>query len=217
MEYYIPKQTVQRCSVDYDENIGELRLKDGWNVVVHSHPFNTTGNGSFSVSDEETINSHFDCSLLYVPHAIADSRLLIDIQGNKLQLTVPKDKILIWKTVCPDVQGLEKIVEKSWGSNSTSGYAYGDSGALWNHGGKYVPAKTEAKTKKECRIGSDKAGGQYTRWFRGRWYTPEEFKIVEKQDAKTDMYLFRGSYYTEEEWQKVTRDYLNGQGDFSGI
>lgn len=59
-DYYIPKQTVSISSVDYEENIA-VKRRDGYNVIIHSHPSQYS---SFSVNDESTINSHFECSIL---------------------------------------------------------------------------------------------------------------------------------------------------------
>lgn len=61
-DYKVPKQVVAGASVDYDlEHLEALKLA-GYNTVIHSHPFKSA---NFSSSDEETINSHFECSILY--------------------------------------------------------------------------------------------------------------------------------------------------------
>lgn len=61
-DFKVPKQEVAGASVDYDnEDLERLKL-EGYNVVIHSHPFESS---NFSASDEETINSHFECSILY--------------------------------------------------------------------------------------------------------------------------------------------------------
>ena len=205
-EYLIPKQEVMRCSVDYKENIGELRVKDGWNVVVHSHPFNNSGSGSFSSSDEEAINSHFDCSLLYVPHAIADARLLIDVDKVRLQLVIAKTSITIWNTNSKEVKGLSNIKEKTHvvvrgATNSSSASPY--DGELFGHwGGNYIPSKADAQ------MGAEKADIHRTKWHKGRWYTKYEFNLITEQ-AKGKLFLFRGQHYTESEWEKETRRYLD--------
>jgi hypothetical protein len=61
-DFKVPKQEVAGASVDYDlEHLEELKLA-GYNTVIHSHPFKSS---NFSSSDDETINSHFECSVLY--------------------------------------------------------------------------------------------------------------------------------------------------------
>lgn len=62
-EYYIPRQKVTGASVDYLENLRPLREEQGYNVLIHSHPFSS--NTSYSSSDEETANTHFDAALLF--------------------------------------------------------------------------------------------------------------------------------------------------------
>ncbi len=59
-EIYLPKQVVTGGSVDYEEDLGALRRR-GFRAILHAHP---AGSG-FSLPDEQTINSHFDVSLLW--------------------------------------------------------------------------------------------------------------------------------------------------------
>lgn len=88
-EYVIPKQKVEHASVDYLEDLVAYR-NNGFNTVVHSHPFNSEST-TFSSSDEETINSHFTCSLLYSNvNKFVDSTYLIKINEDiKLSLKFP--------------------------------------------------------------------------------------------------------------------------------
>ena len=60
-DYYIPEQEVSSTSVDYKEDLSTLSKE--WNSIYHSHPFCYT-EPSFSTADIESINSHFECSLL---------------------------------------------------------------------------------------------------------------------------------------------------------
>jgi len=60
-EYVVPKQSVGQASVDFDEPL-EKYIEQGFNVVIHSHPFESS---HFSQSDEETINTNFFCSVLF--------------------------------------------------------------------------------------------------------------------------------------------------------
>jgi hypothetical protein len=100
-EYYVPRQKVDGAAVDYDHiHLEELKLQ-GFNVVIHSHPFKSS---AFSASDEETINSHFDCSILYSLREFTTATVLIsNMSGVKLLATgdphiegddiVPKDQV----------------------------------------------------------------------------------------------------------------------------
>jgi len=64
-DYIIPKQKVLPADVTYIDDISILREQQGYNVVVHSHPFlKDSTSGWFSAADETTINIHFPCSLL---------------------------------------------------------------------------------------------------------------------------------------------------------
>ena len=83
-EYYIPKQEVAGASVDYEEDIS-LHKRDGWNVVMHSHPF-TQGKGGFSIADDETINTHFECSVLITGSGISKAVLNLDHGGVRIQI-----------------------------------------------------------------------------------------------------------------------------------
>jgi len=115
-EYYIPKQEVGRASVDYLENIGALRVKDGYNVVVHSHPF-SKGSGSFSSADEKYINSHFDCSLLMDGGGrIVDARLCISTPEEcyKMLVEVDEDNIKEYTTRSINLVGIENICVKQY-------------------------------------------------------------------------------------------------------
>ena len=75
-EYLIPKQKVGMASVDYEEDISLLKA-EGWNVVIHSHPFSK--GSTFSQSDMDSINSHFPCSILYAGNGFVLASLLLQI------------------------------------------------------------------------------------------------------------------------------------------
>lgn len=80
-EYVIPKQKVEHASVDYLEDLVTYR-NNGFNTVVHSHPFNSEST-TFSSSDEDTINSHFTCSLLYSNvNKFVDSTFLVKMNDD---------------------------------------------------------------------------------------------------------------------------------------
>ena len=112
-EYIVPEQEVEQASVDYLESIARLRTEQGYNVVAHSHPFSS--NTNFSLDDEETINSHFPCSLLSNAQGrIIRGNLLVTISeypNGKLSIPVKPENIDI-NVPTIAVEGLEKIKRK---------------------------------------------------------------------------------------------------------
>lgn len=82
-EYIIPDQEVGGSTVDFTDPQAVDRLRSaGWNVILHSHPFQMP---NFSCSDDETINSNFDCSILY---SLGDFKKVV------LRLTLPDGSYL---------------------------------------------------------------------------------------------------------------------------
>ena len=78
-DYMIPEQLTERASVEFQESVAQLRNQQGFNTVAHSHPFSQ--DSYFSAPDEETINSHFPCSLLSNNKGrVIRGNLLIDMQ-----------------------------------------------------------------------------------------------------------------------------------------
>jgi hypothetical protein len=101
-EFYVPEQEVTSVSVEYTEDL-HLKRKEGYEVIIHSHPF-SKGSSDFSGTDEEFINSHFTCSLLYVPiKGLVKGSLKIKLEGKDimLKLPVPSESIVINKLVIP--------------------------------------------------------------------------------------------------------------------
>ena len=116
--YIIPEQEVERASVDYLESIAELRQL-GYNTVVHSHPF--AADSYFSEEDDETINSHFPCSLLSNNRGrIIRGNLLVDMyrptdaNPHRIEkLSIPIENYCIdTKTEEIEVVGIDKIKKK---------------------------------------------------------------------------------------------------------
>jgi hypothetical protein len=97
------------------ENMYKLRTEQGYNVIVHSHPFST--NPSFSGADDEHVNRQFPCSLLSNDDGdICDATILFKLEDGETLMMLPinKDKIERWDTLGGlDVEGLEKIVDKA--------------------------------------------------------------------------------------------------------
>ena len=108
-EYRVPKQKVDGAAVDYDHDHLEQLKAEGFNVVIHSHPFKSS---DFSASDQETINSHFDCSILYSLREFTTATVLIsNMIGVKLLATGK-----------PHIEG-EDIVPKTEFDNIEKKYA----------------------------------------------------------------------------------------------
>ncbi len=120
-EYYIPEQEVTSNSVDYKENIG-TKKEDGFNTVVHSHPF--AEDSDFSEADEEHINSHFVCSILLNSRGEPIKAILnIPIQNTFIQ--VEAEEILeMAEDVEVDKKELQKIKEKSYTCYNSYNYKF---------------------------------------------------------------------------------------------
>lgn len=111
-EFVIPEQDVGGATVDYlNEDDGILRSQ-GWNVVIHSHPFQMH---NFSSSDEETINHHFTASVLYSQGKFVNSRLNIDLPGARLQL---EPKVIMDVDVPQVAIDISKIHHKTYNYRS---------------------------------------------------------------------------------------------------
>lgn len=79
----IPKQEVSMASVDFLEDLTAHR-RGGWNCILHSHPSGCSG---FSSSDDETINSHFDVSLLFLDGKIVQAIYNVQVSDSvKIQM-----------------------------------------------------------------------------------------------------------------------------------
>lgn len=102
-EYIIPKQKVSGSSVDYKEDLTKYK-KEGFNVVIHSHPFSLT---SFSHTDEEHINVHFDVSVLFCRGEFTDATMRIKLKDGILKLK-PEIKMISEIPVIP-IDGLDNI------------------------------------------------------------------------------------------------------------
>ena len=115
-EYYIPDQEVTGMSVDYEENIGIKRAQDGFNVVVHSHPFSRCRTTTKSGADEEHVSSHFPCSLITNDDGeISNAQLNLDTPNDevKVGVEIDVDEIKYYNTAVEmEIVGLDKIKKK---------------------------------------------------------------------------------------------------------
>lgn len=92
-DYVIPIQNVDRTSVYYDDENLHIHRSNGFNVVIHCHPFPSK---SFSHTDNSTINAHFDCSILYSEGSFTTAIIPIKLNNDTtLQLT-PKHIEITW-------------------------------------------------------------------------------------------------------------------------
>jgi len=114
-EYYIPKQTISGGSVDYDEPLGILREQQGFNVVLHSHPFTKNKDGWFSKDDMEYINTNFPISLLVNGlHEIIRAHVILETpqKGYDIRVELGYGDIHAFSNESMEVVGLDNIRKK---------------------------------------------------------------------------------------------------------
>ena len=155
-DYYIPDQEVSGASVDYDENIGEKREQDGYNVIVHSHPF-STGNTFASGTDEEHVNSHFPCSLISDSEGkVAKAFLRIDTpnHGYKIKIEIDTDDLKYSVSHEREIEGLDKIKKSTYKVCQSHGQGYFNHYEHSNY--HHMNAFKESKDDKKKGNGSKK-------------------------------------------------------------
>jgi len=114
-DYKVPKQEVAGASVDYDiEHLEQLKM-EGYTTVIHAHPFKSS---NFSQSDDETINSHFQCSVLYSIGEFTTATISITAAPG-LKLVVTGE---------PRIEGEDNIVPESEFNNIEKKYKYNYNG-----------------------------------------------------------------------------------------
>lgn len=102
-DYVIPEQTASTAHISYDEDLKKYR-DQGYTVNVHSHPWSGES-ASFSGTDDEHINSHFDVALLYGGKAetIVNGVISVeDEEGFKVQVS-PEIQVGVEEENLPDV------------------------------------------------------------------------------------------------------------------
>jgi len=107
-DIYLPEQEVSSTEVDYKEDLHKLQ-KEGWNCIYHSHPFSRS-EPVFSSSDKESINCHFEASLLGNNEGIKTGLLSFFTETCIVQ--VPAEIALI-EPELPDID-TKKIKEKAY-------------------------------------------------------------------------------------------------------
>jgi len=109
-DYVIPEQEVTSSSVDYLEPLENYK-KQGYNVVIHSHPWGYRTGTDFSSSDEETINTHFDCSILFDGEKFCKAVLSIQV-NNSIKLQINAKIEIVYPEITIPQEELAKIKEK---------------------------------------------------------------------------------------------------------
>lgn len=128
-EFAIPRQEVTGSSVDYDsEHIGELKAQ-GFNTVIHSHPFKSS---NFSGSDRDTINSNFGCSILYSEGDFTAGVITIDVSDDAI-LSIAADKIIVERDVTIPEVDVSNITKRDYSYNNDHGSAIGNPKSLSYH------------------------------------------------------------------------------------
>lgn len=107
-DYVIPQQEVSTCSIEYGD-VTEYQ-KQGYNVVIHSH--HNLGS-FFSQTDEEYINTHFLCSVLYTVYGFTLGTLTFRGDDSIFQLKVGSEDIKLLHDTIPIV-GFENIEKKAY-------------------------------------------------------------------------------------------------------
>lgn len=79
--FVIPEQEVTATTIKYS-NLQQYK-QQGYNTVIHSHPFS----GRFSSVDENSINAHFLCSVLFIENKFTKAIITVPVSnGIKLQV-----------------------------------------------------------------------------------------------------------------------------------
>jgi hypothetical protein len=102
--FYVPEQEVTSVTIDFKEHID----KSAFNGVIHRHPSNCT---AFSGTDDVSINSNFEFSLLYVNNSIQKGILNLELRDH-LRIQLPLEVKIVYPIDNNIHQYLEKIKEK---------------------------------------------------------------------------------------------------------
>jgi hypothetical protein len=97
-EYYIPSQLVSFADVDITEDVSSF------NTVIHGHP---RGIRKFSGVDNENINIHFDCSLLFCDYMFTDA--IFSVFLDRRVIFVPAQAYVMYPTISVSKAELSRI------------------------------------------------------------------------------------------------------------
>lgn len=157
-DFVIPNQKVDRVSVYYDDEDLHNHRSNGYNVVIHCHPFTSN---SFSHTDNTTINAHFECSILYSEGSFTTAVIPITVcDGLTIQMK-PKQIDINWNTtvdislseinskisVIAPTYTYTKPYVKSYGSNANDRRYYDN-----YYGSQYDYDNVDTKKKSNSQI-----------------------------------------------------------------
>ena len=110
-EFVVPKQSVNSVEVNYKEDLEQYKSQ-GFNTVIHSHPFVSS---NFSGADDDSINVHFECSLLFSIDTFR--KAVLSFSGNlDVRLVLDASITYIASPVEVPVAELEKIEKEIYAS-----------------------------------------------------------------------------------------------------
>jgi hypothetical protein len=111
-EYIIPKQQVTETKIKYSDLTA--LIQDGYNCVIHSH--HTMG-GEFSTDDRDSINSIFDCSVMYTVDGFQKGNIKLR-KGDGLYLIPTKEvyPIMDYEFNIKGFKNIKVIKQKKWTS-----------------------------------------------------------------------------------------------------
>lgn len=125
-DYVIPEQKVSRAHIDYEEDLKKYR-DEGYIVNVHSHPWSTES-ASFSGTDDDHINSHFDMAVLYGGKAetFADAVANVELDSGTTARINPEVEVRQPEEELPEVEGMDNVETKkrSTGKSKTTKGSY---------------------------------------------------------------------------------------------
>lgn len=185
-EYVIPIQKVDRTSVYYDDvDLHDHRSND-FNVVIHCHPFNSA---SFSTTDSNTINAHFECSILYSEGAFTTAVIPIQVtEGLTLQMK-PKEISINWETTVDIPQSeidskisIIKYVAPVYNRNYYDNYNYGHGNYYESRGYKGEPKVYGSKKKPNSQIVEEVIDREHQEHSLG-WHNGVRFPLTAIDDA----------------------------------
>ena len=108
-DYVIPKQEVTRTTIDYEEL--DQYQSAGYNAVIHSHHNLGT---FFSPTDEEFINCHFPCSVLYSKGDFKLATLSFHVKDNVFILETDRIIKQFSEIPIPEMENIKKRKYKTY-------------------------------------------------------------------------------------------------------
>lgn len=117
-DYYIPEQKVTSSSVDYDNDLRELREEEGYNTLLHSHPFTRNG-ASYSGADETSVNMHFDAAMLLDgDNNLCKGKCMVSNNGGVLKIDMDIEIISPDYDISPNIDNIKESSTYSYNKNN---------------------------------------------------------------------------------------------------